>query len=73
MEKMLIMPLQNIQDVSDVYICILAGGSGTRLWPLSRQQTPKQLLTVVGNRSILQQTIDRVLPLVPIEDRKSVV
>ncbi|MCE5258732.1 MAG: mannose-1-phosphate guanylyltransferase [Chloroflexi bacterium] len=61
------MSLQTIQSVDDVYVCILAGGSGTRLWPLSRQQTPKQLLNVVGNRSMLQQTIDRVLPLVPIE------
>ena len=55
------------QQVENVYICILAGGSGTRLWPLSHKQTPKQLLNLAGDRSMLQQTIDRVRPLVPIE------
>ena len=55
------------QQVDNVYICILAGGSGTRLWPLSRKQTPKQLLSFTGDRSMLQLTIDRVRPLVPLE------
>lgn len=55
------------QEVENVYICILAGGSGTRLWPLSRKQTPKQLLNLASDRSMLQQTIDRVRPLVPVE------
>ena len=39
---------------------ILAGGSGTRLWPLSREQSPKQFLPLVGNRSLFQRTLDRV-------------
>ncbi|WP_201745088.1 mannose-1-phosphate guanylyltransferase/mannose-6-phosphate isomerase [Aidingimonas lacisalsi] len=39
---------------------ILAGGSGTRLWPLSRQQYPKQFLTLEGDRSLLQQTLARL-------------
>ncbi len=42
---------------------IPAGGSGTRLWPLSRAQRPKFLLQLLGNRSLLQQTADRLSPL----------
>jgi len=48
-----------------VYIVILAGGSGTRFWPLSRKQRPKQLMSVFGGRSMLQRTVERVLPLRP--------
>jgi mannose-1-phosphate guanylyltransferase len=44
-------------------IVVLAGGIGTRLWPESRQRRPKQLLNLVGVRSMLQETVDRVLPL----------
>lgn len=54
-------------DLRDVHITILAGGSGTRLWPHSRHDHPKQLLNLLGDRSMLQQTIDRLRPLVPIE------
>jgi mannose-1-phosphate guanylyltransferase / mannose-6-phosphate isomerase len=39
---------------------ILSGGSGTRLWPLSREQYPKQLLPLVGNESLLQATVTRM-------------
>ncbi|MBI2756667.1 MAG: mannose-1-phosphate guanylyltransferase [Chloroflexi bacterium] len=49
------------------YVAILAGGEGTRLWPLSRGHRPKQLLSLVSQRSLIQQTVDRVLPLVPAE------
>jgi mannose-1-phosphate guanylyltransferase len=49
-------------------VVILAGGVGTRLWPESRQRRPKQLLSLVGGRSMLQETVDRVLPLVPASD-----
>lgn len=48
-----------------MYIVILAGGSGTRFWPLSRKKTPKQLMSVFGGRSMLQRTVERVLPLKP--------
>jgi mannose-1-phosphate guanylyltransferase len=41
---------------------IPAGGSGTRLWPLSRSVRPKFLLPLLGDRSLLQQTVDRLLP-----------
>jgi mannose-1-phosphate guanylyltransferase len=46
------------------FVAILAGGSGTRLWPLSRADWPKQLLALLGDRSLVQATVDRVAPLV---------
>jgi mannose-1-phosphate guanylyltransferase len=49
---------------SDAYVAILAGGEGTRLWPLSRGRRPKQLLRLNGNRSLIQQTVERLEPLV---------
>jgi len=48
-----------------MYIVILAGGSGTRFWPLSRTTRPKQLISITGDRSMLQRTVERVLPLKP--------
>jgi len=48
-----------------MYIVILAGGSGTRFWPLSRTVRPKQLISITGDRSMLQRTVERVLPLKP--------
>ncbi len=50
-----------------LYVVIMAGGSGTRFWPMSRGDTPKQFLRLLGERSLLQQTVDRIAPLVPIE------
>ena len=48
-----------------MYVVIMAGGSGTRFWPLSRTRTPKQLMSVFGGKSMLQRTVERVLPLNP--------
>jgi mannose-1-phosphate guanylyltransferase len=45
------------------HIVILAGGSGTRLWPLSRRNLPKQFLKIGSERSLVQETADRLLPL----------
>ena len=42
------------------HVVILAGGSGTRLWPRSREKTPKHLLTLHGRQSLLQATYQRV-------------
>src|SRR5437867_1858555 len=55
-------------DIKDRFVIIMAGGKGERFWPVSREQTPKQLLALLGNRSFLQQAVDRVLPLVPIKN-----
>jgi len=44
-----------------MYVVILAGGGGTRLWPLSRPETPKPFLPLLGERSLLQRTVDRVI------------
>src|SRR3954463_16546613 len=52
-------------DNSDRYVIIMAGGRGERFWPVSREKTPKQLLTLLGGRSFLQQAVARVAPLVP--------
>lgn len=43
---------------------VLAGGSGTRFWPRSRARAPKQLLALRGRRTLLQETVDRLRPLV---------
>ena len=52
-------------DAKNRFVIIMAGGRGERFWPVSREQMPKQLLTLLGKRSFLQQAVDRVLPLVP--------
>lgn len=46
---------------------VLAGGRGTRFWPRSRTRTPKQLLNIVGNETMLEQTVARLRPLIPAE------
>lgn len=50
------------------FVVIMAGGRGERFWPVSRQNTPKQLIRLLGDRSLLQQAVDRVLPLAPAEN-----
>lgn len=50
-----------------LHAVIMAGGSGTRFWPESRRSVPKQFLALAGDRTLLQQTSDRCLPLIPPE------
>jgi mannose-1-phosphate guanylyltransferase len=51
-----------------MFAVVMAGGSGTRLWPLSRRRAPKQLLPLTGDTSLLQQTVARITPLVAASD-----
>lgn len=49
------------------YALILAGGRGTRFWPRSRKAKSKQVLNFLGERTLIQQTVDRLAPLIPPE------
>lgn len=51
----------------EVYALIMAGGEGKRFWPLSSRNKPKQFLCLTGGKSLIRQTVDRVLPMIPIE------
>ncbi|MCX6559706.1 MAG: sugar phosphate nucleotidyltransferase [Candidatus Aminicenantes bacterium] len=52
----------------DLKAVIMAGGSGTRFWPLSRRRSPKQFLPIAGETAMIRETLDRVLPLIPARD-----
>lgn len=54
-------------NMPTVYPVIMAGGSGTRFWPLSRQLFPKQLLKIIGDETLIQQTMRRVVTVAPPE------
>ena len=47
---------------------ILSGGSGTRLWPVSRSLYPKQLVKFVGNDSLVQSTVKRLAPVLDLQN-----
>jgi len=49
----------------DIYAVILAGGSGTRFWPLSRETCPKQMLQIAGEDTLIRQTIKRINGYIP--------
>lgn len=55
-------------STAHTYALILAGGSGTRFWPLSRDAKPKQLLNLLGEKTLLEQTIERLDGLIPTEN-----
>ena len=46
---------------------IMAGGRGTRFWPLSTEEKPKQFLSLIGDKTMIQMTVDRIKPIIPIE------
>ncbi len=54
--------------MKNIYATIMAGGAGTRFWPASRQLKPKQLLKLLGDRSMLQSTVDRLAGFCPAEN-----
>ncbi|SHJ39447.1 mannose-1-phosphate guanylyltransferase [Thermoclostridium caenicola] len=51
-----------------IYSVIMAGGGGTRFWPLSRQELPKQMHNITGNDIMINETIDRIKNIVPYEN-----
>jgi mannose-1-phosphate guanylyltransferase/mannose-6-phosphate isomerase len=51
-----------------MYAVILAGGGGTRLWPLSRSARPKPFLPLIAGRSLLEGTVARIAPIIALED-----
>src|SRR5690606_3651281 len=53
---------------ADRFAIVMAGGRGERFWPVSREKRPKQLLSLLGEGSFLQQAVDRVTPLIPLEN-----
>src|SRR5688572_9624481 len=55
-------------DAHNRFVSIMAGGRGERFWPVSREKTPKQLLSLLGKRSFLQAAVDRVSPWVPLKN-----
>src|SRR5512134_2041333 len=54
-------------DAEHTYAVIMAGGGGTRLWPISRRETPKQLLPLLGKETLFQSTVSRLDKLFPPE------
>ena len=57
-----------VEYKSNVYPILLAGGSGTRLWPVSRELYPKQLVKFIGEDSLVQNTIKRLMPVLNSEN-----
>src|SRR5271157_494653 len=55
------------ENPTPISAIILAGGIGSRFWPLSRSQYPKQVLRLLGAESMFQSTIERLLPRIPLE------
>jgi mannose-1-phosphate guanylyltransferase len=52
----------------NLYAIIMAGGIGTRFWPLSRKKSPKQFLPIISKATMIEETINRLLPLIPAQN-----
>src|SRR5713101_570839 len=63
-----LMPIEGSKTEQKFAPVILAGGSGTRFWPRSRKARAKQVLALDGKRTMIQQTVDRLLPLSTADD-----
>jgi mannose-1-phosphate guanylyltransferase/mannose-1-phosphate guanylyltransferase/mannose-6-phosphate isomerase len=57
-----------VDSVSNAYAILLAGGTGTRLWPVSRELYPKQLVKFIGSDSLVQSTIKRLVPVLDLKN-----
>jgi len=55
------------------FAVIMAGGQGERLWPLSTRERPKQFLSLLGEKTMLQETVERIAPLIPLKNTVVVV
>lgn len=53
---------------ADYYAVIMAGGGGERFWPMSRMRTPKQLLALVTERTLIEETVARIEPIFPLRN-----
>lgn len=51
-------------ETAGLYAVVMAGGKGERFWPQSRNSHPKQLLRLIGNLTLIEQTVDRLFPLI---------
>ena len=54
-----------VKEIPHAYVCIMAGGSGERFWPMSRQRTPKHLLKLFSERTLVEETVRRLDGVVP--------
>ena len=59
---------KNDHEIKNIYCVIMAGGSGTRFWPQSREDNSKQFLSILGSKSLIQSTLDRFKSIVPWEN-----
>lgn len=58
-----------MNNYNDTQIIIMAGGIGSRFWPMSTPDYPKQFIDVMGvGRSLIQLTVDRLKPICPVEN-----